>query len=62
MKEGVGMNAKWKKQQFIEAYCWSYGSTKKHAEQVYKQEAQSYIEAIIEGYKHHLRTAAQYGD
>lgn len=49
------------KSTFIAAYQWSYGGTKKHAEQVYKENMAtgntSYIRAIIDGYIHQSRLA-----
>lgn len=49
------------KSTFIAAYCWSYGGTKKHAEQVYKGNLvvgnTGYIRTIINGYIHQARFA-----
>lgn len=46
---------------FITAYCWSYGGTKKQAEQVYKENLTAgnigYIRAVIDGYIHQARLA-----
>lgn len=52
-----------RKADFITAYCYSYGSTKKHAETVYKnivvkEGNTNYLNLIIEGYKQDAARAA----
>ena len=37
--------------QFIEAYCYCYGASKKRAQEVYKTADKGYISAIIESMK-----------
>lgn len=42
---------------FINAYCYTYGATKKEAEKTYKAASANYIKAIIEGYHQDTRKA-----
>lgn len=49
------------KSEFITAYCYSYGSTKKEAEKVYKAATPAYIAAVIESRRHDVK-AAMYED
>lgn len=49
------------KEQFIRAYIYNYGSTKKQAEKVYKECIQAgkieYINAILDGYYNETKKA-----
>ena len=38
------------KQEFLNAYIWMFGATKKEALKAWKQASESYKQAIIEGY------------
>ncbi len=49
------------KNDFISAYIYAYGSTKKEAEKAYKTASPEYIAAIIEGHKRDAR-AGFYND
>lgn len=42
---------------FINAYIYAYGATKKEAEKAYKAASVNYIKAIIEGYRQDTRKA-----
>lgn len=41
---------KFTKRNFIEAYLWAYGGTKKEAIQTYKESGEDYVNAIIESF------------
>jgi len=45
------------KNDFITAYMWMYGSSKKEAEQVYRKVNKEYQEAIIDGFKQNAKQA-----
>ncbi len=49
------------KNRFIEAYCWMFGSSKKHAgiiyDNAYKLNQFDYIGAIIDAYENQTKTA-----
>ena len=56
------MNRKPNKSEFVKAYCYSYGTTKKHAEFMYKKVVieegnTAYYNAIIDGYRKDCRKA-----
>lgn len=46
-----------RKTEFIIAYVYMYGSTKKAAEKVYKTADKQYISAIIDGFKQDAKIA-----
>lgn len=45
------------KQDFIKAFCYCFGSTKKEAERTYKTTTESYKQEVIKGYKQDARKA-----
>lgn len=45
------------KAEFLTAYVYAYGTTKKQAEKAYKEASANYINAIIEGYHQDTRKA-----
>ena len=49
------------KADFISAYIYAYGATKKEAANVYKTASAAYISAVIDSQKHDA-TAAAYED
>ena len=50
------------KKDFIEAYIWLYGGTKKHAAEIYKKSAESWIKSVIDLYNGLIEQGAKYGD
>lgn len=42
---------------FVDAYTWLFGSTKKYAKEIYKNEDKEYIEAVIFAYRTHCKIA-----
>ena len=45
------------KREFVNAYMWMYGATKKEAEQAYKKVNKEYQEAIRDGFKQNAKQA-----
>lgn len=45
------------KNDFIIAYCWMYGATKKDALKVYRTANKDYITAVVDGYKNNFKKA-----
>ena len=43
--------------EFINAYCYCYGATKKEAKEVYKSASKQYIRAVIESFEQDSRKA-----
>ena len=50
------------KKDFIDAYIWLYGGTKKHAAEIYKESAESWIRSVIDCYNGLIEQGAKYGD
>lgn len=45
---------------FIIAYIWMFGTTKKEAKEVYKTASESYIREIIHGFKKNAKVSLYY--
>lgn len=51
------MKKKYSKEQFIDAYIFFYGGTKKRAREIYKEVSRSFVDALCGGYEAQCKLA-----